>query len=275
MAGISKTAGINASLLSVQKVTKAANQAQTALSSGRKVNSATDNAFAFFVAKSLSGRAGDLAAKKDGIDQGISAIRTATNAIDTIEDFSKQLKGLAEAARSASPAERQALTEQFNEVARQIDNVAQDASFGGVNLVSGNDELTVSFDSREASNLTVEGADISGDDLTALGAPGGSLVNATNDDIDAIISQIDDSIDSLRGQAAQLGTQTAILQERADFTDAQVNELQAGADKLTLADLNEEAALSVAAQTRQQIGINSISIAGNQQRAILDLIGGN
>ena len=57
-----------------------------------------------------------------------------------------------------------------------------------------------------------------------------------------------------------------------DFTNEYVNTLQGGSDKLTLADLNEEGANLVALQTRQQLGIQSLSIAGQQQQAILALL---
>ncbi|HAE03610.1 MAG TPA: flagellin-like protein, partial [Rhodospirillaceae bacterium] len=75
-----------------------------------------------------------------------------------------------------------------------------------------------------------------------------------------------------RATSAELGTNVAILQTRLDFTNEYVNTLQGGSDKLTLADLNEEGANLVALQTRQQLGIQSLSIAGQQQQAILALL---
>ena len=72
--------------------------------------------------------------------------------------------------------------------------------------------------------------------------------------------------------SSQLGSNVAILQTRLDFTDQYVNTLEGGSDKLTLADLNEEGANLVALQTRQQLGIQSLSIAGQQQQSILALL---
>lgn len=295
MADVSKTSAVNSSLQSIQKITKAADKAQTALATGRKVNKVTDDPTSFFIAKALSERAGDLTQRKGAIDQGISSLNVANTALNTIDQFADQLKGLAEAARTASPAEQQALSRQFEEVGRQIANVAQDASFQGLNLVSGNNQLNVQFDQREESRLTVDGLNLDGTavnaqsglfsvaafqangdfKLSAFGLAGGSFTAAAGnpDAINSLISTIDSGVSRLRGQAAQLGSNVGILQERLNFTDAQANELQIGADKLTLADLNEEAARSVAAQTRNQIGINSLSIAGDQQRAILELLG--
>lgn len=295
MADVSKTSAVNASLQSIQKITRAADKAQTALSTGRKVNKVTDDPTSFFIAKALSDRAGDLSQRKAAVDLGVSSLNVANTAIDTIDKFADQLKGLAEAAKTASPAEQRALSRQFEEVGRQISNVAKDASFQGLNLVSGSNQLDVQFDQRPDSRLTVDGLNLDGTavnaqtglftvaafqangdfKLSAFGLAGGSFTAAAGSlsQINNVIGTIDEGISRLRGQASQLGSNVAILQERLNFSEQQVNELQGGADKLTLADLNEEAARSVAAQTRNQIGINSLSIAGDQQRAILEILG--
>ena len=68
------------------------------------------------------------------------------------------------------------------------------------------------------------------------------------------------------------GVTDAILETRLNFTSSYVNTLETGSDKLTLADLNEEGANLVALQTRQQLGIQSLAIAGQQQQAILGLL---
>jgi flagellin-like hook-associated protein FlgL len=90
--------------------------------------------------------------------------------------------------------------------------------------------------------------------------------------VDQIITNLDSAISRVRATSAELGTNVAILQTRLDFTNEYVNTLQGGSDKLTLADLNEEGANLVALQTRQQLGIQSLSIAGQQQQAILALL---
>lgn len=295
MADVSKTAAVNASLQSVKNITKVAGKAQTALATGRSVNKVTDSPTSFFLAKALTDRAGDLAQRKDTVDQSISSLKVANTAIEAVDKFAKQLKGLAEASKTASPAEQRALSKQFEEIGKQIGNLVEDASFQGQNLVAGSNTLSVQFDRREDSKLDIQGLDLNGTAVdtenglfsvaafqsdgsfaaSAFGLASGSFTAVGSDPslADDVIQAVDQGIDRLRAQASRIGSNVAILQERANFTDAQVNELNAGADKLTLADLNEEAANSVAAQTGLQLGINSIGIAGDQQRAILDVLG--
>ena len=72
-------------------------------------------------------------------------------------------------------------------------------------------------------------------------------------------------------KAKTLGSNVALLQTRLDFSSSYANELQAGSDKLVLADITEEGANLVALQTRQQLGISSLAFAGNSEQSILSL----
>ncbi|MCR4376850.1 MAG: flagellin, partial [Rhodospirillales bacterium] len=62
-----------------------------------------------------------------------------------------------------------------------------------------------------------------------------------------------------------------LLQTRLDFTTSYVNTLEDGGSKLTLADINEEGANLLALQTRQQLGIQSLSFAGQAEQSVLGL----
>ena len=75
----------------------------------------------------------------------------------------------------------------------------------------------------------------------------------------------------LRAQASEFGQNLSTVQIREDFTQNMINNLQSGADKLTLADMNEEAANMLALQTRQQLGVNSLSLASQASQSVLRL----
>ncbi len=91
--------------------------------------------------------------------------------------------------------------------------------------------------------------------------------------INAAITELDSALTTLRTQAQTLGSNVALLNTRLDFTQNYVNTLQGGADKLTLADINEEGANLLALQTRQQLGIQSLSLAAQAEASILRLFG--
>ena len=300
---IALTAAQRSSLLSLQSTQTLSERTQTRLSTGRKINGVTDDAVNFFRAKALTDRAGDFSLRKDGIDQGISALNSALSAIESIDNFVKQMKGIVEAAKSQSSQERAAASTQFEEIGIQIFQLIEDASYQGLNLLNATTStLDVSFGVRTASRLQVDGLDLNmstvtstsvdfaifsvstfsggGQNLnlsTAWGLSAGSftsfgLANSNITQANSMVNILDDAISRLRGHASGLGSNVAVLQNRLDFTNTYVNELTVGSDKLTLADLNEEGANLVALQTRQQLGIQALSISGQQQQAILSLL---
>ena len=89
--------------------------------------------------------------------------------------------------------------------------------------------------------------------------------------IEALTTELDSALTTLRARTQTLGSNVALLQTRLDFTSNYVNTLESGAGKLTLADLNEEGANLLALQTRQQLGISALAFAGQAEQGILGL----
>jgi flagellin-like hook-associated protein FlgL len=75
----------------------------------------------------------------------------------------------------------------------------------------------------------------------------------------------------VRSFGSTLANNLSIIQARRDFTESTINTLQAGADDLTVADQNEEGANLLALQTRQTLGVTSLSLASQSQQAVLRL----
>jgi len=156
----------------------------------------------------------------------------------------------------------------FNDLRNQIDQLAGDASFNGVNLLKG-DALTVKFNEDGSSKL-----DITGKNFTA----GGSELDIseaafTNDaSVNTSIDELTAATTALRKQASTFGANLSVVQNRQDFTKALINVLQTGAGNLTLADSNEESANLLALQTRQSISTQTLSLANQAEQNVLSLI---
>ena len=155
--------------------------------------------------------------------------------------------------------------DQFNEILRQYDNMIADASYQGVNLLKGG-KLNVTFNETRSHRFTVHGYKA---DAESLGI---SKADWTSwKDIQDSIAQLQKATDSLRNISSSLGNNYQIIQTRQNFTDALVDVLETGSDNLTLADMNEESANYLALQTRQQLAINSLSLAAQSAQSILSL----
>ena len=155
---------------------------------------------------------------------------------------------------------------QFNDILDQIDQLAKDSGYKGVNLLQEND-LTVVFNEDRSSNLVIKGVDASTKGLKL------SRVDSWGDNakIDDAIAQVETAVNTLRGMASEFGNNYSIVQNREDFTESLINVLEEGSDKLVLADMNEESANMLALQTRQQLAINSLSLASQAAQSVLKL----
>lgn len=341
MADISLTASMRSNLLSLQQTQSLMDTTQERLSTGKKVNSAIDNPSSYYTAQSLTNRASDLSSLLDSMGQAVQTIQAANEGIEAITEFASQAKAIATSANDTSEADSvENYMKQFDEILKQIDGIAKDSGYKGVNLLGGKDqELKVVFNEDRSSSLTVKGDDASAEGLGLEASDGkwakskeetlkafaakdtsyaagdfvykdgkvyevakaidgtstahdldklvadGSLVATeytTTDgsfkevsiDKDAIsksITQVEDAVSKLRNMASVFGNNYSIVENREEFTENLINVLEEGADKLTLADMNEESANMLALQTRQQLAINSLSLASQAAQSVLSL----
>ncbi len=154
---------------------------------------------------------------------------------------------------------------QYVSILNQYNALIKDASYKGINLLQ-SDKLSVKFNEDNTSMLAVQGKDMS---AKALGLA--TTEWQSQEDINRSIAELTSAINSIRSYSSELGNNYNIITTRQDFTENLINVLTEGADKLTLADMNEESANMLALQTRQQLAINSLSLASQASQSILKL----
>jgi flagellin-like hook-associated protein FlgL len=174
-------------------------------------------------------------------------------------------------ATSTASASRSTLQGNYNSLLAQIDQLAGDASYNGINLLGGNN-LKVVFNETNTSSLTIAGvtfnsAGLGLSPLTGTGSTGFQADAKISSTIDAINA----ALTSVRTQAVTFGTNSSTIQTRQDFTKNLINTLQTGSDQLVLADQNQESANLLTLQTRQQLSISALSISNQAQQAVLKL----
>jgi flagellin len=172
------------------------------------------------------------------------------------------------AVSSGNSSTRATLQNNFNNLLAQIDQLAGDASYKGVNLLKG-DNLQVVFNESNTSSLTIQGVTFNSAGL-GLSAVSGTGFQA-NSNINATISAVNSALASVQTQTETFGTNASTIQVRQDFTKNLINTLQTGSDQLVLADQNQESANLLTLQTRQQLSISALSISNQAQQAVLKL----
>jgi flagellin len=168
------------------------------------------------------------------------------------------------------------LSQQYNQLLSQIDQLAKDASYNGTNLITSKaatNKVHIQFNENDTSNIDVQGVDATstGIGLTTIAASPAAAFS-TNTAIKTVVDNLNTATTSLRGYSSQLGSSLTVVQNRQDFTKQLVNVLQTGSGKLVNADLNEEAANSQALSTRQSLAISALSLANQAQQGVLQLL---
>lgn len=168
---------------------------------------------------------------------------------------------------------RSDLASQFNELRDQLDKLADDASFNGINLLRG-DKLTITFNETSTSSIGILAKDGKSVDSTSLGVP--TTVEAKDLDsdttIDGVLTKVKTALNSVRSQSSAFGSNLSVVENRQNFTTSMMNTLETGAGNLTLADMNQEAANMVALQTRQSLATSSLSMANQADQNVLQLL---
>ena len=289
-------------LLALQGINTQINTSESHLATGLKVASAVDNAVSFFQAQSLTNRSNDLLQRKANIDQAISSLTTATQAAQSVVSILQQMQGVVNAAKTQTGSQLAAAGTQFSTLLTQLNNLVGDASYQGLNLVNSSaSTLTVQFSLTASSTLKVTGYNLNASGVISfksavrafssikISAGSANLVStgtglstfrsgigktfstASGTVLNAVFNVLQNAITTVQGNAQTLGANVTLLQTRLSFSSQYATTLQGGSDKLTLADVNQESTNLVTLQTRQQLSIQSLSIATQSEQAVLRL----
>jgi flagellin-like hook-associated protein FlgL len=263
---------MQSNLLSLQNINTQIQTAQTDLATGKSVNSAADNATAYFEAQSGYTEAGQLNNLKDAMGQGLQVVTTALTAITSATTILQQMQGLAQQAEATTDTTTIGnLQTQYNQLQAQLTQITQnDANYQGTNLLSGTagNNLTINFNADGTSNITISATDTTSTTYTPAAATNWAA-GAAN--IQASQTASSDAVTAYNSLSQTLGSYSALITTRQNFTTQLASIFTTGANNLTNADLNQESANLLALQTQQQLGISALSLANQANQSVLRL----
>jgi flagellin len=172
-----------------------------------------------------------------------------------------------------SSSTRSTLQGNFNTLLTQINQLASDSGYNGVNLLSG-DSLTINFNPTGTSALTITGVTFNSAGLGLSAASGSGATSFQSDSqLSSLVANINSALSSVQSQAETFGTNASTITTRSSFETALINTLQTGASNLVVADQNVESANLLTEQTQQQLEISALSIANQANQSVLKLFG--
>jgi len=264
-------------LIALQNLNTTAAQLQNAqnqVSTGLAVASPKDNGAIWAIAQSERATQGSLDAVKNSLQSGQSIIDVANSAGQTVSDLLIQMKEKALAASDTSldTNSRSALNADFVALRNQITTVVNNADFNGVNLIDGS--LTAG---AITSLANAEGTSVITTQAQNLSLSGGIISVGATDTIgtvttaQAMIDTVATSLTAVDNALATLGTSSKALGDQLNFVSNLQDTLETGIGNLVNANLAKESATLTALQTKQQLGIQALSIANSSSSALLGL----
>jgi flagellin len=242
---------------------------QTRINTGKRISNAKDNGAIWAIAQNQRATSQSLSAVRESLQRGQSTVDVAISAGETVSDLLLQMKEKALAAADASldATSRSALNEDFKALRDQLAKAVSNADFNGVNMVkSGGTSIASLANADATSKITVAAQNL---------ALGGGIVGVTATSsintittATAMIATVNTSISAVSTALSKLGTGSKALASHMSFINKLQDSIDAGIGNLVDADMAKESARLQSLQTKQQLGVQALSIA-NQSSSIL------
>ena len=242
---------------------------QTRINTGKRISNAKDNGAIWAIAQNQRATSKALDAVRESLQRGQSTVDVAISAGETVSDLLLQMKEKALAAADASldTTSRQALNADFIALRDQLAKAVSTADFNGVNMVKSGGASIASLANADATaKITVLAQNLSlGGGIVTVAAAGsiGTIGVATS-----MIATVNTSISNVSTALSKLGTGSKALASHQNFINKLQDSIDIGVGNLVDADLAKESAKLQALQTKQQLGVQALSIA-NQSSSIL------
>ena len=243
MASVNTNYGASIALQNLNKTNSELERTQNRINTGMKVSSAKDSGAIYSIATSQRAAAASQDAVRAGLQRTQSITDVALAAGDTITAALEEMKGLAVSIAGSTGAAQTSYLAEYNALGTEIASAITGASFDGVN------------------SLTALGSNAA---ITAVNTGSITAANATTANVDAAIAATTSTLSTLGTQSKSLGRQISFVNKLQDA-------LEAGVGNLVDADLAKESAKLTALQTKQQLGVQALSIANSSSQTLLSL----
>jgi flagellin len=309
MSSINTNVAAMTALQTLTATNKQLTETQSRISTGYRVADASDNAAYWSIATTMRSDNAALSTVQDALGLGAATVDVAYTGINSAIKVVDQIKSKLVAARQPG-VDRNKIQSEITELQSQLRGIADSASFSGENWLSVDSAAAsynasksiVSSFSRAAGAVSIGTIDIDVDgtklfdaadqsgilDTQSTTTNGGlaysvagstdavdisALTDSDNDlaDLEEIIGVVDATISSMTDSATSMGAAKARIGIQQDFVKGLMDAISRGVGQLVDADMNEESTMLQALQVKQQLGVQSLSIANSSSQTILSL----
>jgi flagellin len=272
----------NTAALRAQNATNSANLGlQTAmerLSTGKRINSAKDDAAGLAIATRMTSEIRGINAAIRNANDGISLVQIAEGAMGEVGNILQRMRELAVQASSGtvSDTDRAGIQAEVSQLKSQVTAVSSRTTFNGISLMNGSTSLAsggngtkVTIQTGNNSGETVD-VDIRAVDLTILGLA--SLDTSTQSSADSALALLSSALDTVSEGRATLGGIQSRLATTIDNLNSQTTNLTEARSRIEDADFSQESTLLAKNQILSQASTAMLAQANQAPQGVLSLI---
>ncbi len=242
---------------------------ENAVSTGQKVSSAKDNGAVYAIAQNMRGNVAGYSAVTDSLNRGMSVTDTAMSAAQSVSDLLIQMKqnALAASDTSLDAMSRTSLGNDFSAMTAQISTIVQNASFNGINIVDSGTTLVSALASASDASQKIS---VAHQTLTVARLGVGTTYTSQTS-ASTMVKTVSTAIATVNTVLSALSAGSKKFSIQADFVSKLSDTLTTGIGNLVDANMATESALLTSLQTKQQLGVQALSIANSAPATILSL----
>lgn len=254
------------------------------LSSGLRINKASDDPAGLQLADSLRADARIAAVAVRNANDGISLVSIADNALEAIGNLLQRMAELAQQSANGvySTSQRSALSSEFIALGSEVERIATTTTFNGISLLSNSQSVTlqVGLNGASTSRITIDAITATLNSLGLAGSGSSALsfsiisTTSTSSQLAAqnALSAIGLAIDTLSARRGSLGASESRLNTAINFLQVARENFIAAESRIRDADIAKETADLVRLQVLQQAATAVLAQANQQPSRVLDLL---
>lgn len=240
------------------------------LSSGLRINRAGDDAAGLAISEKMRAQVRGLDQASRNAQDGISMIQTAEGGLQETHSILQRMRELAVQSSNDTNTneDRKELQKELDALTTEIDRIASDTEFNTQNLLGGELEVTFHIGANEGQSM-----EVSIEDMSASGIGVEDLNIESQEGADAAITTIQEAIDAVSSQRADLGAVQNRLEHTIANLDNSSENLSAAESRIRDVDMAKEIMEMTKSNILSQASQSMLAQANQQPQAVLQLLG--
>ncbi|WP_413221077.1 flagellin [Tritonibacter mobilis] len=280
MSSILTNHGAQIALRTLKTINGNLTDVQNSVSTGKRIGSAKDNAAVWSIAKTMESDISGFRSIKDGLAMGEATVAVASAGAEQIVEKLTEIKELIVSAQSENVDHDTIQTDIASKV-EQVEAIIAAAQFNGANLLSADVDGSgaTSLGVLASLNRVGSGGTVTANEITVASVNFdntldlASSLTAITDSTSAAtaLTEIEDFLQVAITGAASLGSSAARIEDQSDFVGRLMDSMELGVSALTDTNMEEASARLAALKTQQELAIQSLTIANQAPRLLLEL----